>query len=126
MESVKICGIVICALCVCVVFKNIKNEYSLFIRLIITISVSLFSLAVISPLLKYITELSSGTSLSEYFPILIKALGIAMAIQITSDICKDAGENSLAERIAVFGRAEILILTIPIIKNLFSLCAEII
>lgn len=125
MDSIKICGIVICALCVCVVFKNIKSEYSLFIRLVITVSVSIFSLAAIYPILSYISEISNGTSLKEYIPTLIKAFGIAMAIQITSDICKDAGEGAMAERIALFGRAEILILTIPIIKNLFSLCAEI-
>lgn len=108
------------------VFKNIKNEYSLFIRLVITISVSVFSLAVIYPILSYIEEISRGTSLFTYIPTLIKALGIALSMQITGDICKDAGENAIAERVALFGRAEILILTIPMIKELFDLCGRII
>ena len=53
---------------------------------------------------------------------MIKALGVAVAVEITSDICKDAGENAIAERVSLFGRAEILILAIPMIKDLFSLC----
>ena len=126
MDIIKTSGIIICALCVLMVFKNIKNEYSLFIRLVITISVSIFSLAVIYPILSYIEEISRGTSLFTYIPTLIKALGIALSMQITGDICKDAGENAIAERVALFGRAEILILTIPMIKELFDLCGRII
>lgn len=125
MNIVKICGIIICAICVLAVFKNIKSEYSLFIRLVITVSVSILSLAVVYPILSYIEEISCGTSLTVYIPTLIKALGISIAMQITGDICKDAGETAIAERVALFGRCEILILTMPIIKELFLLCERI-
>ncbi|MGM9645985.1 MAG: SpoIIIAC/SpoIIIAD family protein [Eubacteriales bacterium] len=122
MEDIKVCGIVLCALCVCIVFKNIKSEYSLFIRLAITVSITLIALSALYPVLLYINEISSDTSVSKYLPTMIKALGVAVAVEITSDICKDAGENAIAERVSLFGRAEILILAIPMIKDLFSLC----
>ena len=124
MNEIKACGIVICALIVCVVFKNLKSEYSLFVRIIITVSIFSISLGLMYPALSYIEEITSNTSLNTYLPILIKSLGIAFTVQITSDICQDAGEGALAERIIFFGKAEILVLSLPLIKALFALCED--
>ena len=38
------------------IFKNLKDEYSLFIRLLITIGVSVASISIFYPILKYIEE----------------------------------------------------------------------
>lgn len=124
-NSVKACGIVICALCVLVLFKNMRSEYSLFVRLAITIGISIFSIAVIYPVLTYIGEIAKGTDIELYLPTLIKVLGISTAVQITADTCKDTGEEALAGRIYLFGQAEIIVLSIPIIKNIFDLCLKI-
>lgn len=126
MENIKVCGIVICALLVCIVFKNIKSEFSLFIRLAITIAITLISLAIFYPIISYIDTISKDTVMYKYIPILIKALGIALCVQITSEICKDAGESAIAERVNLFGKAQILVLSLPLIKNLLDLCSEII
>ncbi len=121
MDSLKACGIIICALIVCIVFKNLKSEYSLFIRIVITVTVFLFSLMILTPLISYIKELTSTSAIYGYMPILFKALGIAFAVQITADVCRDANENSLAERITFLGKAEILVISLPLVKSLFNL-----
>ena len=126
MTEIKACGIVLCALAVCIVFKNLQNEYSLFIRLIITVSITVASLSIIYPVLSYIDEIAKETVIYSYIPILIKSLGIAFAVQITSDICKDAGEVGLSDRISFFGRAEILVISLPLIKSLFELCERLV
>lgn len=124
MNELKACGIIICALIVCVVFKNLKSEYSLFIRIIITISVFSVSLGLIYPILNYISEIAKGTAIDTYLPILLKSMGIAFTVQITSDVCKDAGEGALAERVIFFGKSEILVISLPLVKSLFSLCED--
>lgn len=121
MEQIKACGIIICALIVIVVFKNLKSEFSLLIRLLITIIVFGFSLGIITPVMSYIAEISKDTVINQYMPILFKALGIGFAVQITADICNDAQESALAERICFLGKAEILVISLPLIKNLLEL-----
>lgn len=125
MENLRIYGIIICALCACVVFKNLHSEYSLLIRLCVTVGVSISAIAVLYPALTYINQIASGTEIEKHVPSLIKALGIALAVQITADTCKDAGEEALASRVYLLGQAEILIISIPILKELFSLCSRI-
>lgn len=126
MENIKIYGIIICALCLCILFRHIKAEYSLFVRLAITIGISAFSVAIMFPVLSYINEISKGTAVFEFLNLLLKALGVATAVQITADTCKDAGEEGLANRIYLFGQAEIIVLSIPIIKRLLALCEGVI
>ena len=121
MGEIKACGIVLCALVVCIIFKRIKEEYSLLVRIVIAVSVFTISISILYPVLTYVSEIAEGTEIKAYIPTLFKALGIAFTVQITADICSDAGENTLAERIAFLGRAEILVISLPIIKNLFSL-----
>ncbi len=121
MTEIKACGIILSALIICVIFKDIKSEYSLFIRILITVSVFGVSLSIFYPVLTYINEISKNTTASKYVPILFKALGIAFSVEITANICKDANEHSLAERISFFGKAEILLLSLPLIKDLFKL-----
>lgn len=121
MNEIKACGIVLCSLVVCIIFKRLKEEFSLFVRIAITISVFAVSLSIFYPVLSYVSEISNNTSIQPYIPILFKALSIAFAVQITADICNDSGESALAERISFFGRAEILVISLPLIKNLFVL-----
>ncbi len=116
------CGIVLCALVVCLIFKNMRSEYSLFIRIFITTFASISTLLIFYPIFSFIDNISKNTIVYNYLPILFKALGIAFAVQITADICNDAQESTLANRITLFGKAEILVLSLPLIKNLFSLC----
>lgn len=120
------CGLVLCALIICIVFKNLKNEYSLLIRIIITVIISTVSLALVTPLFSFIDEISKNTAVYSYLPTLIKALGIALAVEITADICVDSGEGALGERIELFGKVQILVISMPLIKNLFKLCEAII
>ena len=126
MDELKACGIILCAMIVCVIFRNLRNEYSLFTRLIVTILVFASSLGILYPVLSYIEEIAKNTSIYEYIPTLFKALGVAFMVQSTADACIDAQETSLAERICFFGNAEILLLSLPLIKRLFQICADLI
>ena len=120
------CGVIISALIICTVFKNIRQEYSVFIRISITCFATLISISILYPILNFIDTISKNTPFYGYIPTLFKALGITYLVEITSDICIDANENTLAERITLFGKAEMMIISLPLLKNLFELCESII
>ena len=124
MTDFKMCGIAICGVALCTIFKNMKNEYSLFIRLGISTIIMLFSFSLFLPIITYIEEISRNTIAYSYIPLLIKILGLSIIIQLTIDISKDAGEESIANKVALFGKLQILILTMPLISSLFKLCKD--
>lgn len=122
MSELKLSGIVICGIILCSVFKSVKSEYSLFIRLGITALITSISLALFLPILTYIDEITMNTKIYSYMPTLIKILGIAIISEITTDICIDANENGIATKVSMIAKIEILVLTLPLIKTLFDMC----
>lgn len=122
MNELKACGLVICSLVICIIFKNLKSEYSLFVRILITLSVFGVSISIFYPIFSYIEEITINTQIYQFLPIILKALGISLSVQITADICDDAQETSLAQSIIFFGQAQILIISLPLMKNLFQIC----
>ena len=124
MTDFKICGLAICGVVLCTVFKSIKNEFSLFVRLGISVIVMLFSFSLFLPIITYIEEITRGTIAYSYIPLLIKILGISIILQLTIDVAKNAGEDAIATKVALFGKAQILILTMPLITSLFDMCKE--
>lgn len=121
MSELKVCGIVFCALSLIVVFKGLKGEYSLFIRLAITIGITILTLTIIQPILTYIENITSNHLINKYFPYLIKSVGIAFIVQITADCCNDIGEGALADGVSLFGKVQIVLISIPLITDLISL-----
>ena len=55
---------------------------------------------------------------------LYKALGIGLISQFTAELCRDAAEPVLANRIEFFAKAEIILLSVPLLQQIFSLAAE--
>lgn len=56
----------------------------------------------------------------------LKIIGIAYICQLASDICKDAGEGTIASKIELGGKIIIITVSMPIIYDLLELAEKII
>ena len=54
---------------------------------------------------------------AELLPLLGKMLGVAWLAQIGADLCREFGSPTLAGYVEVLGRAELLLLTLPLIRE---------
>lgn len=81
-----------------------------------------FSLFV--PVVSRLSELFSLAGGGNAAKILLRALGVALVAEITSSLCRDLGENTLAGGVALFGKLEILLLALPFVDELISLAKE--
>ena len=83
------------------------------------------SMSLLTPLIDTLTELS-GIGGAEYLDIMLRALGIALISQITSGICRDCGEESVAGAVEFATKLEILVLCIPLISRIIEYAGEIV
>ena len=58
--------------------------------------------------------------------VLIKALGVAGAAQITGDICRDKGNSAVAGASELAAKAAIIALALPLIRSAVGLAKELI
>jgi stage III sporulation protein AD len=61
---------------------------------------------------------------STYINILLKIVGIAYIAEFGAEVCKDAGESSVASKIELAGKVTIVILAVPIITSLLDLVVK--
>ncbi len=55
---------------------------------------------------------------------LFKALGIGMISQFTAELCRDAGEPVLASGVEFFCSVEIILLSLPLVRQILLLAGE--
>lgn len=82
-------------------------------------------LCVFEPLAEVLTELSAimasaGLDGSIYFPVL-KAVGISVLVRIVAELCRDAGQGSLAAKLELAGAVASVAVCIPLVQQVFAL-----
>lgn len=123
-ESFKICAIGIAFAIVCVLIKSYSREFLIPVRVASTLLIFGVVIALVSPTVKYLNTIIGQTLPLEYVEIIFKALAIAYMTQISSELCMECGENSIARGIEIVGKLEMVILTLPLIDDVISMSGE--
>ncbi len=126
MSIISVCGVAVILAVIVVFFKQIKSEFALPLVLVCSILLLKNTLSVLLVNFEFLNSLLDSSYLGEYSDILFKTFGISLTVQTASDICRDAGESSIASKIELFGKAEILVISIPLIKKILEVTQEII
>ena len=123
-DSFKICALGIVFAIVCVLIKNCRGEFLIPVRLASIILIFGALVVLISPIIKFLNNIMGQTMPLEYMEIVLKTLAIAYMTQISSELCRECGENSIAFGIETVGKIEIVILSLPLINNIISMSRE--
>lgn len=120
MTVLSFCLSVIGATIIVFALKSIKKEYAVLASVILGILILTQVIKEMTPFFTYISSLASESESKKYFTVLLKSFLIAFICLITANICRDMEENSLALKVELFGKAAILTLSIPLIKDILD------
>ena len=99
--------------------KSLKSEYAVYlclgISLLIFASVADRLQVIIDGLMENCLPLEVG-----YIQTLLKIIGITYIAEFASDLCKDAGYQTVAGQIQIFGKLSVLTISIPILSALLQ------
>lgn len=125
---IRACGIAILASVCLMIVGKLSGAYSSVLRigaslLIFGIFVSVFETVV--AMLKGAVSFSSDNSFaSKAFELMLKGLGIALIGRFCSDVCRDCGEQTLANGVESVGRIAIFGLSVPMLVEILSSACE--
>ena len=88
------------------------------------VSLVIGELSYFSDLFGY-SKLFSGEAM-EYVSAIVKIVGSGYIFGVGADICRELGENGIANGVAVAGRVEIFVITLPFLKKILDFGAELI
>ena len=123
MSFVSVCGLVIAMLLFIVLIRRFSPEFAPPLSLCITILLTMSALASLLPLFDYLKELELR-SFDAYLPYLLKSVGISVLSSTAADLCRDCGEQAIGAKLELLGKCQILVLSIPLLRELLELSGE--
>ena len=120
-ELYKICGIVIITVVLTGVLKSQGVQFARFLPQICSIAIISVVFLSIKPIFEFLRGIIScvnttGTTLT----VLFSGASIAVICGVIESVCKENGENMLASVMVLVGNAQIMLLGLPILKDLFN------
>ena len=118
-------GLVLCSFALFAVFLTVtvKQMEPRFAALVVTAAglvFWLYAIRVFLPLVRELYGLTEESALAAPFSALFRALGLALVVSISAGICRDMGENGIAEKLELCGKGAILTLAVPLLKTLLA------
>ncbi len=125
MDILQIVCIGIIAVILSATIKAQRPEIALQVNIITGIIIFLVVAVKLSVVIEFIEDFSKKADIDfTYITILLKIVGIAYIAEFGAEVCKDAGESSIASKIELAGKVTIMILSVPIISSLLEMVVK--
>ncbi len=124
MNPFTLCAFALAATGAIIVLRQTRSELALVASATAGVIVFINILQGISPLLEFIKGSADDSGASSYFVLMLKALSISVCCRISSDICRDSGETALASKVEMAGKLSIVIISLPLVKQLLEIAKD--
>ena len=125
MGIVQIAALGIAGVLLAVYLKKDRAEMAIFLCIGVSIPIFMGLLGQLNTLISTVQEISSYVKIEHtYITTLMKMLGITYLAEFSSGICKDAGYQTIASQIEIFGKIAVLVLSMPILLALLKTIQE--
>ncbi len=126
MDIIKIIGVGLISLIIIIIVRQYKPEFTLYVSLLAGALILIFIMDKIGGIIDLLTSLANKTAINNQFLLLlIKITGIAFLTEFAVSLCKDSGENAIANKVDMGGKVIIVSMSIPIISSLLETVIEI-
>ena len=127
MDIMKIVGIGIIATFLAVILREQKPEIALQVSIVTGLIIFVFVITKLNSVITVLKYFASKTNIDLlYFTTILKVIAIAYITEFGAQVCKDAGEGSIASKIEFGGKVLIMIMAIPILAALMDIITKLI
>ena len=113
-------GIALLAVLAILLIKELRPSLAPPVRLGATLCFFGAAIPLYVLILGRVEALFSVSGAADYATPLLRAAGVAMICEITASICRDLGENGVADGVRLLGRLEILVLCLPLVDEVLD------
>ena len=105
--------------------KGGKAEYGIYVAMAVSVILFSFIIDRLGVFVSIVGELASYIDMDAgYLATMLKMIGITYIAEFSSGICKDAGYQTIAGQIEIFGKLTILTLRMPVLMALLETIRE--
>ena len=125
-DIIKIIGIGLISLIIIIIIKQYRAEFAIYISIVAGICILYLTVNRFTSIINLLKSISDKSGInSKFLAILIKMTLIAILAEFSISICKDSGENAIANKVELGSKVIIMSMSIPIISNLLEVILKI-
>ena len=121
MNMIQIGIIGVAGTLLAVQFKSGKSEYGIYISVALSLVIFFAIIGRLEVIIDALRTIANYINMdTAYIGTLIKMLGITYVAEFSAGICKDAGYQTIALQIELFGKLAVLVLSMPVLMALLN------
>ncbi len=124
---VKLFGGAILGVMLIVILRKESPDSALTVKMVLGVMLALACIGTMTPVIEYIKEIGGsfgGDGLSGAVEVLLKALAVSVLTHVCATVCRDSGESSTAYYVEMGGKIEILLLSMPLLRDMTDMALE--
>ena len=99
-----------------------NKDFSTLLTLLVCVMIFVASVAFLRPLMQFISKIQYlGALDSDLVSVVLKSVGIGILAEISAQICKDAGNESMGKVLQFLSTTVVLWISIPVFEKLLAL-----
>jgi len=119
---IKVSAVAVAGVVVTLVIKKNSPEMALLLTITLALIALFLAFNVVSSITDYLKSLSDLAGVSPaVLTIVIKTVGIGVVSKLASDVCRDAGQASVASGVEFTGAVVAVYVALPLFKTVISM-----
>ena len=123
MEEVfKIVAFSIVSVCLILAIKDQRKDMALLLGIFASVSLLIFVVGKMETVFTLLNTLATKSGINkDFLMVVIKITIIAYVVEFGKNICQDASQNAIANKLEMAGKVIIVVLSLPIISSLVNI-----
>ena len=124
MGILQISGVALLGVTAILLLRELRATAAVPVRLVTALVLLGAAVGLYAPILSRVDALFALSGGAGVVGAVLRAVGIGLICELTAGFCRDLGEGSVAEGVLLFGRLEILLLSLPLLDELLCVIEE--
>ena len=124
MSPFVVCAVCVFCCCAIAVLRQLRPEIASIAVAVTGVLIFGYVVEGLAPFLKFVKSIAAETGVESYFALMLKSLAVSLCCRMTAETCRDCGENSLASRVELAGKVGIVLISVPIVTELFEIAKD--
>ncbi len=122
MEIVRIAAVGVVGALLALTLREEKKEFAVAVAILTGLLLTVEILRLVAPVVTFAQDLAGKLQGgAEYFKVLLKCIGVCYICHFAAELCTDSGESAMASRIELAGKATVMLLALPLLRDLAEL-----
>jgi stage III sporulation protein AD len=127
MDIFQLAAIALVSVVLILTIKNHRPDIALLLAVGVGVFFLVSSMGKVKTVIDAVNDFSTVAGIDgEHIGIIFRITGIAYVTEFIAEVCRDAGENSIASKLEIAGKITILTMAIPIMVYVMNLLASLI